>query len=38
MYGIQGIPYSVLLDPNGIVIAENLRGEELERKLREVLK
>jgi peroxiredoxin len=38
MYGIQGIPYSVLLDPNGIVIAENLRGEELEKKLSEVLR
>jgi len=38
MYGIQGIPYNVLLDPNGVVVAENLRGEELERKLREVLK
>jgi peroxiredoxin len=38
LYGIQGIPYNVLLDPNGVVIAENLRGEELERKLGEVLK
>jgi peroxiredoxin len=38
MYGIQGIPYNVLLDPNGIVIAENLRGEELERKLADILK
>lgn len=38
MYNIQGIPYNVLLDPNGIVVAENLRGAELENKLREFLK
>jgi peroxiredoxin len=38
MYNIQGIPYNVLVDPNGIVIAENLRGAELDRKLSEVLK
>lgn len=38
MYNIQGIPYNVLLDPNGVVIAENLRGAELENRLREVLK
>jgi peroxiredoxin len=37
-YNIQGIPYNVLVDPNGVVIAENLRGEELEKKLGEVLK
>ena len=29
MYGIQGIPYNVLVDPNGVVIAENLRGPAL---------
>jgi hypothetical protein len=38
MYNIEGIPYNVLLDPNGIVIAENLRGEELVTKLAEVVK
>ena len=38
MYNIQGIPYNVLLDPNGIVIAENLRGEELIAKLAQVIK
>ena len=37
MYNIQGIPYNVLLDPEGKVIAENLRGPQLEAKLREVL-
>jgi len=38
LYRFNGIPYSVLLDPNGVVIAENLRGNELINKLSEVLK
>jgi peroxiredoxin len=37
MYGIEGIPFNVLLDPNGMVIAKDLRGEELHKKLAEVL-
>ncbi len=36
-YGINSIPYNVLLDPSGVVIAEGLRGEGLRRKLAEVL-
>jgi len=35
-YGIQAIPYNLLLDQNGRVIAANLRGEALERKLAEI--
>ena len=38
MYRIEGIPYNVLLDPNGVVIAEGLRGEALMAKLSELLK
>ena len=38
MYNIQGIPYNVLLDPQGKVVAENLRGGDLAKKLNEVLK
>lgn len=38
LYGIEGIPFNVLVDPDGKVIAEGLRGAELERKLEEVLK
>jgi peroxiredoxin len=38
VYNLEGIPYNVLIDPNGIVIAENLRGFDLEKKLGEVLK
>ncbi len=35
-YGVQSIPANFLLDPNGIIIAKNLRGAELEQKLSEV--
>lgn len=37
-YGIQTIPESYLIDPNGKIIAKNLRGEELQKKLSELLK
>ncbi len=37
LYGVQSIPHSILLDPDGIIIAKNLRGEELQNKLAELL-
>lgn len=37
-YQLTGIPFNVLIDPNGKVIAQNLRGDDLEKKLSEVLK
>ncbi len=37
-YGFDGIPFNVLVDPTGKIIASSLRGEELMRKLGEVLK
>ena len=37
-YNITGIPFSVLLDPNGVIIAKNLRGPALDKKLEEVLR
>lgn len=37
-YAIVGVPQNYLLDPNGIIIAKNLWGEELEKKLDELLK
>lgn len=37
-YGIDGIPHNVLLDPQGKIIGEGLRGEDLLIKLAEVLK
>ena len=36
-YNIQGIPYTVLVDREGKILAKNLRGEDLEKKLSEVL-
>ena len=38
LYNIEGIPYNVLLDPQGRIIARELRGADLENKLAEVLK
>ncbi len=38
LYQIQGIPYNVLLDPEGKIIATELRGPALEAELQKVLK
>ncbi len=38
LYDFKGIPYNVLLDKEGKIIAKNLRGEELEKKLGEIFK
>ncbi|MCZ4222552.1 TlpA disulfide reductase family protein [Pedobacter rhodius] len=35
-YGIQSIPESYIIDPNGKIIAKNLRGEALNKKLTEL--
>ncbi|HEU5145779.1 MAG TPA: TlpA disulfide reductase family protein [Chryseosolibacter sp.] len=35
-YNITGIPFSLLLDPNGVIIAKNLRGAALHAKLEEI--
>jgi hypothetical protein len=32
-YKIQSIPQNFLIDPNGIIVAKNLRGEELQTRL-----
>ena len=37
-YGVKSIPQSFLIDPQGKIIAKNLRGEALAAKLAEVLK
>ena len=36
-YGVQGIPYTVLLDKEGKIIGKNLRGEELEKAVENAL-
>ena len=38
LYGFEGIPYNVLVDPQGKIIASNLRGNDLEMKLGELIK
>lgn len=38
VYAVQSIPYTVLIDKEGKIIATNLRGAELDKKLSEVLK
>lgn len=36
VYGVNSIPSNILLDPNGKIIASDLRGEELQTKLKEI--
>jgi peroxiredoxin len=36
-YNISAIPFSILIDPQGKIIAKNLRGRALDKKLEEVL-
>jgi peroxiredoxin len=36
IFGFNGIPYNILIDPEGIVVGEALRGEELDKKLGEI--
>jgi len=37
-YGVTAIPFTVLVDKNGRIVAKKLRGEELENKVGELLK
>ena len=36
--GFNGIPFNLLIDPQGKIIAIGLRGEELIKKLGEILR
>lgn len=38
LYGFDGIPFNVLINPSGKIIASSLRGEDLEKTLAAVLK
>ena len=38
IYAVQSIPYTVLIDKEGKIIATDLRGADLDKKLAEVLK
>ena len=35
-YGVTSIPSNVLIDPNGIIVAHNLKGKALQNKLEEI--
>lgn len=37
LYGVQAIPANFLIDPSGKIVAKDLRGDELEQKLAEVI-
>jgi len=37
-YQFSGIPYNVLIDPNGVIIAKELRGQDLQNTLASILK
>jgi peroxiredoxin len=38
LYGVQGIPMNFLIDKEGKIIGKGLRGDDLDRKLEELLK
>jgi peroxiredoxin len=38
LYGIRSIPMNFLIDRKGVIIGKNLRGDELEKKLEEVVR
>jgi len=38
LYGFDGIPFNVLVDPSGKIIASSLRGEDLQKTLAAILK
>ncbi len=38
LYNFESIPYNVLVDPQGNIVAENLRGPQLEEALRKFIK
>jgi peroxiredoxin len=38
IYAVQSIPYTVLIDRDGKIVATELRGAELDKKLAEILK
>ena len=37
LYGINAVPSNFLIDPQGKIVAKNLRGQELDKKLAEIL-
>ena len=38
LYNVRSIPQNFLIDPTGVIVAKNLRGEDLTAKIKEYLK
>ncbi|VTP86745.1 peroxiredoxin family protein [Sphingobacterium daejeonense] len=38
LYGVRFIPSNVLIDPDGVVVARNIKGEELQETLEKIYK
>jgi thiol-disulfide isomerase/thioredoxin len=38
LYGIRAIPQNFLVDPNGVIVAKNLRGDDVLLTLKEIMK
>lgn len=38
LYDVKAVPQNFLIGPDGIILAKNLRGEELEKRLTELIK
>lgn len=38
IYGVRSIPYSILIDQDGVILAKNLRGSQLHKALDELVK
>lgn len=37
-YGVSAVPQNILIDPNGLIVAKNLKGEKLRNKLISLLR
>jgi len=37
-YNIQGLPFNVMIDGKGVILAKNLHGKELEKEIRKYLR
>ena len=37
LFSVKGVPFTALIDPEGNVVAFNLRGEEMVKKLKNIV-
>lgn len=38
LYGVNSIPHTILVDKNGVIVAKNLHGEDVEKELLKLIK